>query len=113
MAACVSSLLGVDINDVPNVEVLFNIEPCTTMQDEPPLWGVVLDTFLNSKGYRWREASDEEIESSDLAFLCIGKSLDGSTNHAVIMQNGKVVHDPNPFRKGVSEILSLQVIEKI
>lgn len=116
LAACVSSLIDLDINEVPNVEVLFDIENAVTLQDGEPLWGVVLFEFLKSKGYTWRQATEEEIKNPPKGkpFLCIGESRNiPGVNHAVIYQDGKLFHDPNPFVKGISKIISLQVIEKV
>ena len=116
LVACVSSLMGLPIEEVPNVETLFDIEQVKTFQDEnPPLWGIVLDTFIRSKGFIWREATEEEKAKppKDKVFLCIGKGLDGVTNHATLYQNGNLLFDPNPYRKGLSQIISLQVIEKV
>lgn len=114
-AACVSSLMDMNIEDVPNVETMFDLDECFTMQDDTPLWGRVLDAFIRHHGYIWRPATEEEIAypPKDKPFLCIGKALDGETNHAVIYMNGKLFHDPNRFRKGLSKILSLQVIERV
>ena len=111
LAACISSLLDLNVNQVPNVEVLFHIEP---EEGEPPLWGIVMQEFLESKGYVWRPATEEEQLNppKNKPFLCIGKSLNGQSNHAVIFMNGKLFFDPNPFVNGISEIISLQVIEK-
>lgn len=117
LAACISTLMGLSLEEVPNVETLFDIDDSrSSFQDEtPPLWGVVLDAFISSKGFVWREATKDEVENPPLnkVFLCIGKSLDGSTNHAVLYKNGSLFFDPNPYRKGLSKILSYQVIEKI
>ena len=115
-AACVSSLLGLPIEEVPNVETLFDIEEYQTFQDEmPPLWAYVMDVFIRSRGYIWREATEDEINNPplDKVFLCIGRSLNGETTHAVLYKNNELFFDPHPFRKGISEILSLQVIEKL
>lgn len=115
LAACISSLMDLDIHDVPNVEVLFDLDEGVFFQDSTPLWGEVLYKFIQHKGYNWRIATEEEINNppKDKPFLVIGKSLNGERNHAVIYMNGELYHDPNEFRKGLSSILSIQVIEKL
>lgn len=111
IAACVSSLLDLPIEDVPNVETLFFLD--TEDNETPPLWAVVLDAFLLGKGYSWREATKEELDSEDMYFLVIGKGQDRVTNHACIYKGRYLFFDPNPFKKGLTELLSIQVIEKV
>jgi hypothetical protein len=100
-AACIASILEMDIDDVPNVETLYDIDN--------GFHETVLNKWLNAKGYRLRVANEFKTAHivgnwyhvKDKYYFVSGRSHNGEWTHMVIYQNGIMVHDPHPSQKGV------------
>lgn len=103
------------------------------MNRDDAFWDNVMTEFLKGLGYElnrdWRlfllhpEVPVSQVikdflknqtadELKDVFYIAAGPSPRGVI-HAVIYQNGKMVHDPHPSRDGILEIYSLEVLEKI
>ncbi|MGN6438517.1 MAG: hypothetical protein ACTHMM_18380 [Agriterribacter sp.] len=110
-AACIASIMGLPITEVPNVEVLFDIDDF--------YWSQVMHTWLNSKGWELYTNNDFKVfhdehygvndgrredylnSCSGKYYLVSGKSPRG-VMHMCVYKDGQLVHDPHPTREGVS-----------
>lgn len=90
-AACIASLLDIPLNQVPNVEELFD---CYA-------WYDVFCSWLETKGFTFETGTKQECEKSGDYYLVSGDSPRGNFKHIVIYKNGKMVHDPHPDRTGI------------
>lgn len=111
--AVIASLLELPIQDVPNIEVLYEMQTIS--------WKEVLDGFLAHFGYKIVEngylkhfstMSDIQEEYKDRYYMVTGPSVRG-VNHIVIYQNGKMVFDPHPTREGIVREDYFEILEKI
>lgn len=111
-AAAIASLVGVPITDVPNVEVLFDVDGVS--------WYGVMDAWLRGNGYeiitnnQFKVYHDDTYGLADASreislkycndkyYMASGMSPRG-VMHVCIYKNGKMVHDPHPTRKGIDE----------
>ena len=125
-AACIASLLGLPITEVPNIEVLYGI-------DNTYYWEV-LCKWLGHLGYelstdnRFKSCFHEDFQDMnfggedrhaawrkelyDKYYLVSGKSPRG-IQHICIYQNGKLVHDPHPSREGLINEEDFQSLTKL
>lgn len=122
-AAAIASLLELPITEVPNVEVLFDIDGLA--------WEEVLDKFLAHKTgckiiiNKWYNVfhdldyipesgnRQEALEyCTDKYYLASGMSPRG-VYHVCIFQNGGMVHDPHPTREGITDIRYFEEIIKL
>lgn len=110
-AAAIASLTEKPLTDVPNVEVLFDVDGVS--------WYGVMDAWLRANGYeiitdnRYKVfhrpddfSEDARAELRDCLkgryYLASGMSPRG-VMHVCIYQNGVMVHDPHPTREGIDE----------
>lgn len=93
-ATCVACILGLDIEDVPNVEVLFVVNG--------NFWLKVFDKWISSIGYNYTQIQENEWEENEL-YLANGMTERG-TMHSVIYKNGNLFHDPHPSNSGLTEV---------
>jgi hypothetical protein len=111
-AAAIASLVEVPITDVPNVEVLFDIDGVS--------WYGVMDAWLRGNGYEivtnnqfkifhddtyGLDDASREVSlqyCNDKYYMASGMSPRGIM-HVCIYKNGKMVHDPHPTREGIDE----------
>lgn len=92
-ATAIACLLECDIEDVPNIEVLFDVPDSQ--------WYAVLVDWLEYKGYSHHHSGVKaDYEGFDGYYLVSGKSPRG-VQHCVIYRNGKMVHDPHPSGAGI------------
>ena len=101
--ACVASLLEIPLNQVPNIEELFD---CYA-------WFDVFVCWLENKGYEYVVSTKDECENSGDYYLVSGKSPRGDFNHIVIYKDGKMVHDPHPDGTGVLTEVDFERIIKL
>jgi hypothetical protein len=119
-AAAVASILEVPITEVPNVEVLINVTN--------GYWWLVMDTWLQSKGYelcaddRYKVFHDDKhglfegkreewiAECINKYYIVVGKSHRG-VMHNVIYKNGEMVHDPHLSQDGLLTFERFESIE--
>lgn len=91
VAACVASILELDIETVPNF----------IMDERQPFsWDVWLNRWVAARGVtaHWTRRRPRWLS------IGLGESWRG-TDHAVVMRNGKTIHDPNPtVRPGLRSV---------
>lgn len=116
MRACVASLLGMDVAEVPHFARY-------GLNDEPPdkhgwWWALVgfCDTLEPSHEVLIVDAPpppSDDIAALFGMYLASGKSPRGDWNHVVICRGGEVIWDPHPDRAGiVGEPIELNVIRR-
>lgn len=110
-AAAIASIVEKPITDVPNVEVLFDVDGVS--------WYGIMDAWLRANGFAIitnnsfgvSHNPSEYNEDSRMAlwselkgryYLVSGLSPRG-VMHVCIYQNGVMVHDPHPTRDGIDE----------
>lgn len=90
-AACIASILELPLEEVPNY----------SQQGE---WWNEWDEWLFSRGLyilEVKRGDDKDEEFVKGYHIITGKSHSGDWNHSVVGLNGKIVHDPNPKRRGL------------
>ena len=92
--ACIESILECELKDIPDFmgggEQFFNYR----ISDWSKKIGVILiDATIEDP---------ESDEYKDMFLVATGKSPRGNCNHAVIFQNGEMVHDPHPEKLGLN-----------
>jgi hypothetical protein len=129
-AAAIASMLELPITEVPNVEVLFDVDDTYYIE--------VMHAFLKSKGYelftddrykvfhpelevQLRAPAGEDLdewadrmrcELKDQYYLVSGETVRGYY-HVCIYQNGVLVHDPFPTREGLIKLEHFRSLDKI
>lgn len=84
--SCVASVLELALDDVPHFAAL----PAATW------WGSFVD-WANAAGYDVVAHDD----APDGFAICSGRSPRGAFYHAVVVEDGVIVHDPHPSRDGL------------
>jgi hypothetical protein len=85
-AACLATLLQISISEIPD-----DLYPSQRILD-----------LIYSKGYRFISVYDEDDVPKDTFYIACGISpRNRNIKHAVIYQNGKLVHDPHPDSSGI------------
>jgi hypothetical protein len=92
--AVIASMLDLDIDEVPN------------FIEQDYFWHSVKQ-FLASKGLQQESVFRELHDTIEGPYLVYGPSSRGIL-HAVIYQNGKLLHDPHPSGEGVLEIKTVE-----
>ena len=90
-AACVASILELPLNEVPNYS-------------QGGEWWVEWNRWLSLRGLYIIEFADKEGKGREYLqgfHIITGKSYSGDWNHSVVGYCGKIVHDPNPKKKGI------------
>lgn len=90
-AACVASILELPLSEVPNYS-------------QTGVWWIQWSEWLLSRNLyllEVRRGDDSEEEFVKGYHIITGPSYSGDWNHSVVGLNGKMVHDPNPKRKGI------------
>lgn len=107
-AAAIASIVEKPITDVPNVEVLFDVDGVS--------WYGVMQAWLNANGYDLVTNNaflrayhkEEECDIHDAKY-CLDKYYLVSAMsprgvmHVCVYQNGVMVHDPHPTKEGIDE----------
>lgn len=110
-AAAVASLTDKSLTDVPNVEVLFDVDGVS--------WYGVMDAWLRTNGFEIVTNNDYKVfhdpsEYNDDTRESLIETLTGryylvsamsprGVMHVCIYRDGVMVHDPHPTREGVDE----------
>lgn len=112
--AVLASLLELPITEVPNIEVLFEMQTIN--------WWDVVNGFLAHHGYKITEVSQlrewkinlDNVQErfKDQYYMVTGPSPRG-VNHIVIYKNGIMVHDPHPTREGLVREDYFEILESI
>lgn len=119
-AACVASMLDMEIAEVPNVEVFFD-----TSWDYRYLMNQWLEVRFGLKleytdDYNlfhdcddWTEnTNSERLRLANELYIASGPSPRG-VSHACIYQAGKLIWDPHPTREGILSVEFAQKLIKI
>ncbi|RQO65095.1 hypothetical protein DBR40_24805 [Pedobacter sp. KBW01] len=101
--ACIASLVEVPLNQVPNIEELYD---CYA-------WFEVLCAWLEHKGFSYEISTKEECEASNEYYMVSGQSPRGNFNHIVIYKNGTLAHDPHPDGTGLSSEVDYEYLKRI
>jgi len=107
LAACLASLLEVDIATVPN------------FVDDKKYWERNMQKWLfDNHGLRnicmpYNDSIGAHIFSVDFHYMMVGQSPRGKFNHMVIGKNGKMVHDPHPDKTGILEFKYIEFLVKV
>lgn len=125
MAACIASLLEMNIDDVFQSQEYFGTDVD---------WGTMLKKWMNEQGYElipgheficfhpeFLSSGMPMIENSETTESLKDKYYIVSGNsprfvgglHWVIYQNGQLIHDPHPEGNGVDYIYGFMKIQKI
>ncbi len=80
LSACIASILELNIKEVP----IF-------VTKDPYDMNIRADKWLRDRGY-YLFYSESQLKEFSITFL-----HNGANGHAVVSQNGKIVHDPEPF----------------
>lgn len=97
--ASVASILGLSLSDVPN----FRAKGVESFWDE-------FHGFFRERGYE--AVLFPKGWQFETLYLASGLSPRG-VHHMVVMQDGKIVHDPHPSKAGIGEVESLWLIVPI
>ena len=103
MSACLASVFELDITDVPNFFVVGG--------EDAENWWTACRSWLRQRGFGVMslQVTAETLSQFEGIFVVCGKSPRG-TEHAVVFQNGKVIHDPHPDRGGVVEVTAVDML---
>lgn len=103
LAACVASILELDIADVPNFAAIPG-------QDG---WWKALYEFVFSYGFHLYPVHPDHGAPEGAYWIAVGKSPRGNYNHCVVAHGKEIVHDPSgkagPFLDGLAKELYLFV----
>lgn len=91
LAACVASILELDLEDVPNF---------TAIPGEHEWWKA-LQAFVTERGWYLYALDPEQGAPEETYYLAVGKSPRGDFNHVVVANGKDIVHDPNPSGEGL------------
>lgn len=92
LAACVASILELDLEDVPNFAAI--TEP------DKDAWWRALQGFVTERGFFLYPLDPELGAPEDTYTIAVGKSPRGDFNHCAVAFGTQVVHDPNPHQDG-------------
>jgi hypothetical protein len=120
-AAAIASIVEMPLTDVPNVEVLFDVDDVS--------WYGVMCAWLNANGFELKTNNgfnvfhNPEIFANEVRvdlfnelmgryYLVSGMSPRG-VMHVCVYQDGIMVHDPHPTREGINTIEQFEEIVKL
>jgi hypothetical protein len=103
MAACLASVLDLEIGDVPQFEEISN----------PDHWNLELIKWLDSIGYyinaeyvfKYTDGDKKVYEMPEGLLVVAGKSPRFDLLHCVVYENGGMIHDPHPDNTGILDVL--------
>ena len=99
MAACLASLLGKELSEVPAFEENFAGD-----------WEGDLVNWLDSLGLELLTTWDQPSDEDERYFKITGRSPRGNWYHSCIWHRGQIVHDPYPDGGGAENILYWQYL---
>lgn len=98
LQACVASLLGVEIEEVPNFITFMGL-------NGNGWWFSALSLFLHARDLRMRLTVNDGRNDPPIGYaIACGVAIRSGGRqggHAVVVKNGQVVHDPHPSRWGL------------
>lgn len=99
--ACVASILGLPLSEVPD----FYVEA-----PEPADFWELFEQFLASKGfYALLDAKKDQRMQLEVLYLASGTSPRG-LKHMTIYYDGKLVHDPHESNEGIQRVESAYIL---
>ncbi len=93
--AAIATIMGLELDEVPDFNTLHKDKPHSGY-----FWGHIAKWFY-SRGYIF-QMSDPKY-SWPCLYLASGPSPRG-VSHIVVMEDGKLVHDPHPSRAGILSV---------
>lgn len=103
-SACIASILGIPLRDIPNFWY---------MGDTPQACYAALREWLHERGWTILTfpVHDPGVLTNYIeGYLIIGGRTSGGLEHSTIWHKGKMVHDPHPDRKGLTEITQVDIL---
>lgn len=97
--AALASVLGIRLEDVPSLQGLVGID----------YWDAV-EAFVQSLGFTLSMHPASHYPTG--LYLADGPSVRGC-GHFVVMQDGKMVHDPHPSRGGLLKVENVWTVTKL
>jgi len=97
--AAIASLLGLRLDEVPHFNLVYGPSPCD-IEDG-------IDKFLAERGYALVRLPYNHVP--EVCYLAYGRSSRGCF-HVVIMNAGKLIHDPHFSREGVLKVDEIKVL---
>ena len=95
--ACIATLLGVELRDVP-------VPPPTDNEDPTPYWNA-LRKWLRGRGYALVRIDGKPASHGGAPIIVGGPSPRGTAaGHSVIMNGYRMLHDPHPDNTGITAI---------
>lgn len=114
VAACVATLLGVPLNEVPHF-IEFGIAYGDAEEDKVSnsnAWWAMLLGYLAGKGYWVTELEALADAEQGETLLVAGMSPRGVL-HQVLYRDGDLWHDPHPSRDGVLDVREVLAVRPL
>jgi len=103
LMTCVANVLDKEIQNVPNIEVLFMCGDGS--------WLKVFQKWLEAIGYIYEVIDQDNPPKKNELYFANGMT-ERDTMHTVIYKNGKLYFDPHPCGVGLKEVKFFSVIRK-
>lgn len=99
--AAVASILDLELDEVPHF---------LEVADYPEEWELAFEDWLEERNIYSARYGGEWIFPT--LYLASGPTKRNGPNvwHMVVMQNGKVIHDPHPDNTGLSQVKQLRLL---
>jgi hypothetical protein len=101
LVACIASILEIEIDEVPNVNVFYGIQE-TDVEDQA-LWLSYLNAWLFHKHSLKLIKTHDPKKLPGSYFICRGQSY-RALPHCIVMHSIKAPFDPHPTREGLKSI---------
>lgn len=88
---CIASLLEIDIAITPSI----------SLDVSDAEWWNRIRLWLNLHGWDIIPLDPEEAKTLSVMGIAVGQSPRGPFNHAVVWENGAMIHDPHPCGGGL------------
>lgn len=114
VAACIATLLGVDLEEVPHF-IEFGIaygDSEDGKSSEGRHWWAMMLGFLAGRGLWVTELESVRHADRGEALLVAGPSPRG-VMHQVLYRDGRLWHDPHPSRDGVLEVIEVLAVRPL
>lgn len=111
LPACIASILELDSAEaVLQVQEYFNSHDFKHQEHEFSNWYDLLDAWLEGRGISLSSHGAQYAPETNWYYIAGGKSPRG-ISHAVVYQNGQLVHDPHPDGGGILEATHFYTLE--
>lgn len=100
-AACIASVFEVLLEDLPRLHMVED-----NWENDLEKWLEPRGFVVISMGYP-KPRDIQDLPDFQCVHLAIGDNPDG-VSHCVVVDSGKIVHDPNPSRRGILNVRTLE-----